>query len=477
MARNISLKLSRHAGLQSSVQLASPCLFRHAPRRFMSSKSTPLLHGQTRLALQLSGALVVSLTTLYFFSPRLHLDSALDDPSAPLEQAIGRGLIPYSEVQKHSTPDDCWIVISGKVYDLTEFAKESHPGGAAAIHRAAGRDATGIYMPLHPPGTIENGLDEEAYMGTVDPNTLPKVVSKVESGEKMEKRIDLAEIIGLPDFDAAAKINLTSKAWAYMSSGATDQLTLELNRQSFNSILFRPRVLIDVDLADTRTVMMGQETSLPIFISPAGMAGLAHPQGERLLAAAAGESSIIQMISTNASAPLVEIVDSGTSPDQKFFMQLYVDRNRPKTEALLEKINGMGMKAIFVTVDAAAPGKREADERSRAEVEVASGISGGKISTDNRGGGIGRSVGGFIDPKLNWDDIAWLRRHTNLPIGLKGVQCVEDAMRAAEMGVDAIYLSNHGFTSMAVFVAEQMSSKPSVSVQKEWAWVDPFSTP
>ena len=68
----------------------------------------------------------------------------------------------------------------------------------------------------------------------------------------------------------------------------------------------------------------------------------------------------------------MEIVDSGTSPDQKFFMQLYVDRNRPKTEALLEKINGMGMKAIFVTVDAAAPGKREADERSRAEVEVVS---------------------------------------------------------------------------------------------------------
>lgn len=53
-------------------------------------------------------------------------------------------------------------------------------------------------------------------------------------------------------------------------------------------------------------------------------------------------------------------------------MQLYVDRNRPKTEKLLELINGLGMKAVFVTVDAAAPGKREADERSRAEIEVVS---------------------------------------------------------------------------------------------------------
>ena len=159
--------------------------------------------------------------------------------------------------------------------------------------------------------------------------------------------------------------------------------------------------------------MMGQDTSLPvrgvplaycleiaidmtqIFISPAGMASLAHPLGERLLAKAAGDCSIIQMvsplsplfvfffnsanptlqISTNASAPLNEIVDSRTSPTQPFFMQLYVDRNRPKTEALLERINAMGMRALFVTVDAPAPGKREADERSRAEVEVVSGSS------------------------------------------------------------------------------------------------------
>ena len=75
-------------------------------------------------------------------------------------------------------------------------------------------------------------------------------------------------------------------------------------------------------------------------------------------------------ISTNASAPLKEIVEARTDPSQTFFMQLYVDRNRPKTEKLLGMINELGMKAIFVTVDAAAPGKREADERSRAEIEV-----------------------------------------------------------------------------------------------------------
>jgi L-lactate dehydrogenase (cytochrome) len=216
--------------------------------------------------------------------------------------------------------------------------------------------------------------------------------------------------------------------------------------------------------------MMGQIADLPFFICPTGMAGLAHPLGERAVARAAGNANVIYMVcpllsscadnkvSTNASTPLAEIVSNATRPDQKFFMQLYVDRNRPKTEKLLEQINGLGMKAIFVTVDAAAPGKREADERSRAEIEVvsitipvrpelrlqASGVSGGKIAQDSKGGGIGRSVGGFIDPKLNWEDLKWLRRHTDLPIGLKGVQSVEDCIKAAELGVDAIYLSNHG---------------------------------
>lgn len=125
-------------------------------------------------------------------------------------------------------------------------------------------------------------------------------------------------------------------------------------------------------------------------------------------------------------------------------MQLYVDRKRENSEALLRKVKDLGMKAVFVTVDAAAPGKREADERSRAAVQMQSGIGGDRPQVDKKGGGIGRTTGQFIDPTLNWDDIAWLRKSTPLPLGVKGIQCVEDAVRAAEMGVDAIYLSNHG---------------------------------
>lgn len=125
-------------------------------------------------------------------------------------------------------------------------------------------------------------------------------------------------------------------------------------------------------------------------------------------------------------------------------MQLYVDKQRKNSEALLTRVNNLGLKAVFVTADCASPGKREADERNRAAVEVQSGISGGVVQRDKKGGGVGRTTGAYIDPKLSWDDIAWIRQNTKLPLGVKGIQCVEDAVRCAEMGVDAIYLSNHG---------------------------------
>lgn len=122
-------------------------------------------------------------------------------------------------MQKHSTPTDCWVVLHDKVYDLTAFAPV-HPGGTGVIYRAAGHDATAIFAPLHPVG-IEERLDAGAYIGDVDVSTLPPkpVAAPAEEGER---KIPLEEIIGIPDLDDAARRNLSAKAWAYISAGATD---------------------------------------------------------------------------------------------------------------------------------------------------------------------------------------------------------------------------------------------------------------
>ena len=128
-------------------------------------------------------------------------------------------------------------------------------------------------------------------------------------------------------------------------------------------------------------------------------------------------------------------------------MQLYVNSDRSQTEKLLKHARAVGVKAVFVTVDAPVPGKREADERIAAE-NVAAAISGAVAHNDKKGGGLGRVMGKYIDPTLSWDDLAWIKEVSGLPLVLKGIQTAADARKAADYGVDGILLSNHGGRSL-----------------------------
>lgn len=97
-----------------------------------------------------------------------------------------------------------------------------------------------------------------------------------------------------------------------------------------------------------------------------------------------------------------------------------------------------------MTVDAAWPGKREADERVKADESLSVPMAPSTASNDKKGGGLGRVMAGFIDPGLTWEDLAWVRKHTHLPVCLKGVMSADDAMLAMQAGLDGILLSNHG---------------------------------
>lgn len=151
-------------------------------------------------------------------------------------------------------------------------------------------------------------------------------------------------------------------------------------------------------------------------------------------------------ISSNASYPLADIVSSG-QPGQPFFLQLYVDSERHKTEELLRHAKQLGVKAVFVTVDAPVPGKREADERIAAE-NVTAAISGAVATNDKKGGGLGRVMARYIDSTLNWEDLAWIKKVSGIPLVLKGVQTAADVRKAVEYGVDGVLLSNHGGRSL-----------------------------
>jgi L-lactate dehydrogenase (cytochrome) len=206
-------------------------------------------------------------------------------------------------------------------------------------------------------------------------------------------------------------------------------------------------LLRNVGSLDTRTKILGQEVGLPIFVAPAAMAKMIHPSGECGIARGCLDISIPQCVSTNASFPIAEIVGSvpqGREKEQTFWFQLYVNKDRPRSEALIRHVASLGITTVFVTIDGPVQGKREADERVKAGEGLSTPMSGQKAKNDSRGGGIGRIMGNYIDPTFTWTDFDWLRQHWRGKIVVKGVQSWQDAKGCAEIGVDGILISNHG---------------------------------
>ncbi|KAJ5816722.1 Aldolase-type TIM barrel [Penicillium robsamsonii] len=358
-------------------------------------------------------------------------------------------LLSGQEVSKHCKADDCWIVVGNKVWDLTQFVSV-HPGGANAILQFAGYDATYAFYQVHSAGLIESTLPSSKHMGDLDPNSIDDAWRQRSSDLPMKPTLKASEfskpplssILSTRDFERVAQGTLSKKAWAFYSSAANDLISKEANQSFYSRIWFRPRLMRDVTNLDTRCQFQGIETSSPIMVAPAAMAKLAHETGEKGLARAAAARNIIHCIATTASYPLEDIVSA--APKANFFFQLYVHKDRSVTELLLKRVWAAGIRVIMVTIDAPVPGKREADERVRTEQVISMPMTGTTARNDNSGSGLTRTTGGFIDSSLNWGDIPWLKKVWKGKVMLKGIQCVEDAQTAAQLGVQGIVLSNHG---------------------------------
>jgi len=131
-------------------------------------------------------------------------------------------------------------------------------------------------------------------------------------------------------------------------------------------------------------------------------------------------------------------------PGQVLWIQLYVHREREKSEAFLKKISALpAYTTLWVTVDTPMVGKREADERAKTPVPIVRIVS-DSLPTPVATRGIAQAVNTLFDQDLNWEDLHWVRKHSNLPIILKGVQSWEDAKKAKQLGCAGVCLSNHG---------------------------------
>lgn len=214
------------------------------------------------------------------------------------------------------------------------------------------------------------------------------------------------------------------------------------NHSAYHKIWFRPRILVDVENVDFTTKMLGTKCSIPFYVTATALGKLGNPEGEVVLTRAAHDHDVIQMIPTLASCSFDEIVDARRG-EQVQWLQLYVNKDRSITKRIIQHAEARGCKGLFITVDAPQLGRREKDMRSKFS-DVGSNVQASGGDSVDRSQGAARAISSFIDPSLSWKDIPWFKSVTKMPIVLKGVQSVEDVLRAVEVGVQGVVLSNHG---------------------------------
>lgn len=339
-------------------------------------------------------------------------------------------------------------MINGKVYDLTDFITR-HPGGAKIILKYAGKDALAIFNKYHASNFVDKYLDPEECLGPligemeIAPD-ITEVGDDLERLENIENKPPISEVFRLSDFEYVAKKILPDTAWCYYSSGSDDEISLRENHNAFSRIFFKPRVLVDISNVDISTTMLGDHTEVPFYCSAAAQAKLGHEEGELSIARGCGKEGVIQMISNYASYSLPEIVGAALKGQPQWF-QLYVT-DHESAKVSVDESNELGLKLIFVTVDTPELGRREKDMKLRAqrlaEMEEAEGSLDLLELQDSLD--LASAVVYGKDTAVTWADIDEIKKWTNVPVAVKGVQSVEDVVLAAEKGIKAVVLSNHG---------------------------------
>ncbi len=240
----------------------------------------------------------------------------------------------------------------------------------------------------------------------------------------------------LDDFEAAARERLPYAVYEYVAGGAADEVTLRWNREAFQRIRLRPRVLEDVSKVDTRVTVAGQELAFPILLAPVGYQRILHPDGEIAAARGAGAAGAIYVVSTACTASIEEIAATATAP---LWLQIYLQLDRGFTRDLIARAEAAGVRAFCLTVDTPVLGTR--NRQARAKFAVPADLPTPHLDAE------GRTRLSIVSGKreaVTWRDVEWLRSMTSKPLLLKGIMDAGDAERAVQAGAAGIVVSNHG---------------------------------
>jgi isopentenyl diphosphate isomerase/L-lactate dehydrogenase-like FMN-dependent dehydrogenase len=247
----------------------------------------------------------------------------------------------------------------------------------------------------------------------------------------------MSEPLNWRELAERAEAALDPLAWAYASGGATDEVTLRDNEAAWSRHRLRPRVLVDVSTVDTSTTILGTPVSMPVGIAPTALHGLHCPDGEVASAQGAAAEDLLFVLSTLSTRTLEDVAHV----EGPRWFQLYAHRERAVTADVVARAVAAGFGAIVVTVDLPVLGRRERELRAGYEWGTAHTYGTFSRYVDGHGDAVSEGLHEF---QLTWDDLAWLRTESGLPLVLKGVTHPDDAARACEHGVDAVWVSNHG---------------------------------
>ena len=272
----------------------------------------------------------------------------------------------------------------------------------------------------------------------------------------------------IADLRAQAIKRLPRMMMDFLDGGAEDEITLRDNNRDFDRYRIVPNVLRDVSAVDLSTTVLGQKISLPLIFSPTGTNRLFHHHGEMAAAAAAAKAETIYTMSAMSNFSIEDVAAQIDSP--KWF-QIYVWKDREITKEFIQRCRASGYKALCLTVDVAALGKRERDFRNgmtlpprltlsslfdaalhprwwlnyllspRLALANVAGKSGKGFETTTTQAQFSQKQ---LDPSVTWDDLAWMIEEWNGPFAVKGIMSPQDAIRAADAGAQGVIVSNHG---------------------------------
>jgi len=288
-----------------------------------------------------------------------------------------------------------------------------------------------------------------------------EVISRLDQERsRQQRRLDrCASVLDVRDL---ARRRVPRAVFDYTDGAAMSEASLRRARSAFRQVEFTPRVMRDVSKVELTTDILGEVSALPFAFAPTGFTRMMHHAGESAVAGVAGRSGIPYSLSTLGTTSIEALAEA--APNTRRWFQLYVSRDRQQAEDLMARAAARGYDTLVLTVDTAVGGIRYREVRNGLTIPPA--LTAGALagmamhprwwfnaltteplrfaSLESTDGTVGDLLTRVLDPGITGADIAWIRSHWQGRILIKGIQSVEDAVMAADLGVDAIVLSNHG---------------------------------